>query len=75
MLSWGMVTVVASLFLYFVVAGLASNKANTPPDEAARDAILPLLILQGVILMVMGTGAVAGGMARERTYRLLDYQR
>lgn len=75
MLSWGLVTVVSSLFLYILVYGNAIKNANTSPQEAAREAILPLLIMQGVILMVLGTGAVAGGMARERTYRLLDYQR
>ena len=75
-ISWGLVTIVASTFLYVMVAkNLTRHGPNIPPVEAAREAIIPLLILQGVILMIMGTGAVAGGMARERTYRLLDYQR
>ncbi|MBX2850171.1 MAG: hypothetical protein KTR15_00330 [Phycisphaeraceae bacterium] len=75
LLSWGIVTIVASMFLYILVSGNAIKFDNVTPAEAARDAILPLLIMQGLILMVLGTGAVAGGMARERTYRLLDYQR
>ncbi|MFK7789739.1 MAG: hypothetical protein AB8C95_09645 [Phycisphaeraceae bacterium] len=75
MFSWGIVTIVASMFLYILVSGNAIKFDNVSPQEAARDAILPLLIMQGLILMVLGTGAVAGGMARERTYRLLDYQR
>jgi len=75
MASWGLVTVVASTFLYLAVSGNAMKFGNTTAQEAAREAILPLLIMQGLILMVLGTGAVAGGMARERTYRLLDYQR
>lgn len=75
MLSWGVVTVVASMFLYILVSGNAVRFDNVSPQEAARDAIPALLIMQGLILMVLGTGAVAGGMARERTYRLLDYQR
>lgn len=75
-ISWGLVTIVACTFLYIVVAkNIAERAPNTTPAEASREAIVPLLILQGIILMVMGTGAVAGGMARERTYRLLDYQR
>jgi len=37
--------------------------------------MLPLIIMQGVILMVLGTGAAAGGIARERSDRLLDYHR
>lgn len=75
MFSWGIVTIVASMFLYILVSGNAIKFDNVSPQEAARDAILPLLIMQGLILMVLGTGAVAGGVARERTYRLLDYQR
>lgn len=75
LLSWGIVTVVASMFLYILVSGNAVRFDNVSPQEAARDAIPALLIMQGLILMVLGTGAVAGGMARERTYRLLDYQR
>ena len=72
LLTWGLVTIVASMFLYILVSGNAIKFDNVTPEEAARDAILPLLIMQGLILMVLGTGAVAGGMARERTYRLLD---
>ena len=75
LVSWGIVTIVASTFLYILVSGNAIKFDNVAPQEAARDAIPALLIMQGLILMVLGTGAVAGGMARERTYRLLDYQR
>jgi hypothetical protein len=75
LVSWGIVTIVASMFLYILVSGNAIRFDNVTPEEAARDAIPALLIMQGLILMVLGTGAVAGGMARERTYRLLDYQR
>jgi len=75
LVSWGVVTIVASMFLYILVSGNAIKFDNVTPQEAARDAIPALLIMQGLILMVLGTGAVAGGMARERTYRLLDYQR
>lgn len=82
-LTWGIVTIVGATFFYMFFAGnlqqisiFSNGQVNTlSPEEAARDAIPPLLIMQGLILMVLGTGAVAGGMARERTYRLLDYQR
>jgi len=74
-LSWALVTIVASSFLFIIVYGNAVKNGSVTQAEAAREAIFPLLIMQGVILMVLGTGAVAGGMARERTYRLLDYQR
>ncbi|MEM9108628.1 MAG: hypothetical protein AAGC72_01240 [Planctomycetota bacterium] len=83
LVSWFVVTVVGSTFFYMFFAGnlqqisfISGGATRTiSPQEAARDAIPALLIMQGLILMVLGTGAVAGGMARERTYRLLDYQR
>lgn len=74
-LSWAAVTLVASTFIYIFFSENLNQHSNMTPAEASREAILPLLIMQGIILMVLGTGAVAGGMARERTYRLLDYQR
>jgi len=42
---------------------------------AARAALLPMLIIQGLILLFMGTGSVASGIAREKVDQVLDYQR
>ena len=36
---------------------------------------MPIFFVQGVILMFMGTGAVASGIANERDSGVLDYQR
>ena len=74
-ISWAMVTVVVSTFIYIFFSENLDQHSNATAQEAAREAILPLMVMQGIILMVLGSGAVAGGMARERTYRLLDYQR
>lgn len=43
--------------------------------DAARSAILPLLIFQWVILFILGTAQVAGGMTAERDEGVIDYQR
>ncbi|MEM1354203.1 MAG: hypothetical protein AAGH88_04890 [Planctomycetota bacterium] len=75
LLTWAAVTVVAATFLYSLVYWNTTQHGNTTPDAASRAVIVPLMVMQGVILMGLGTGAVAGGMAKERTYRLLDYQR
>ena len=40
-----------------------------------RAALIPLLILQALILFVLGTGQVAGGMTAERDEGMVDYQR
>ena len=42
---------------------------------AARSALMPMLVLQGVILFVFGTAQVAGGMTAERDEGVIDYQR
>lgn len=40
-----------------------------------RMAIIPLLGIQALILFLMGTGQVAGGMTTERDEGMVDYQR
>lgn len=85
-MSSALITLTIAGFLYVMV--YVTQTTNTPlPDDAtpedvaklsrfaARSAIVPLIVLQGVILMVLGTGAAAGGVARERSDRLLDYHR
>ena len=45
------------------------------PETAARSALLPLMIIQGIILLFMGTGNVASGITREKVDDVLNYQR
>lgn len=82
----GLVTLTLAIFVYIMVYSTVIQRiplaADASPQEkaqivkeSARAAIPALIILQGLILMVLGTGAAAGGIARERTDRLLDYHR
>ena len=43
--------------------------------DAERTPLIPLFILQGVILFLLGTGQVAGAMTAEGDEGVLDYQR
>jgi len=45
------------------------------PADAPRMGIIPLLVVQGLILFVLGTAQVAGGMTAERDEGVIDYQR
>jgi len=45
------------------------------PHMHQRMALLPLLAIQALILFVIGTGQVAGGMTTERDEGMVDYQR
>ena len=75
-------TLSVALLLMVLIAGfmvaLASSvgvRARQTPMDAARGAIIPLLVLQGVVLFVLGTAQVAGGMTAERDEGVIDYQR
>ncbi len=70
------------LLLTVLIAGFIVAMANSialhsrmNPADAARTGIIPLLMLQGVILFVLGTAQVAGGMTAERDEGVIDYQR
>jgi hypothetical protein len=61
----------------FIVALTHSIGTRTQASvvDAARPAVIALLVLQSVILFVVGTAQVAGGMTAERDEGVIDYQR
>ena len=70
------------LLLFVLVSGFIVAMANSiggrfgaDPIGNARNAIIPLLVLQGIILFILGTAQVAGGMVAERDEGVIDYQR
>ncbi len=73
----GVTLLVFVLLAGFIVALVSSigvrNHEN--PADAARTGIIPLLVLQGLVLFVLGTAQVAGGMTAERDEGVIDYQR
>jgi hypothetical protein len=50
-------------------------RTHADPSDAARAGLIPLLVIQGIILFVLGTAQVAGGMTAERDEGVIDYQR
>jgi hypothetical protein len=69
-----LITVLLAGFIVALVHSIGVRTGETPAD-AARVAIIPLLILQGLILFFLGTAQVAGGMTAERDEGVIDYQR
>jgi len=67
-------TVLVAGFIVALVNSIGVHMGADPVD-AARTAIIPLLVLQCVILFVFGTAQVAGGMTAERDEGVIDYQR
>src|SRR5690606_12803963 len=45
------------------------------PETAARSIWIPLLVIQGLILMIKGTGSVSAGLIQDKIDQTLDYQR
>ena len=68
---------IAVLVAGFIVSITSSfgHRMLTAPMDSARHAIIPLLIFQAIILFVLGTAQVAGGMTAERDEGVIDYQR
>jgi hypothetical protein len=71
---WYLVTLIITTFVVTLMYTLQTN-GSTPPADAARSIWIPLLVLQGVILMVKGTGSVSAGLIQDRIDQTLDYQR
>lgn len=73
-LSWGLIALTVTAFISVVVY-LPAVERGVAPSNAAKLMILPLIVLQGIILMLLGTGAVASQLSIEREKGLLDYVR
>jgi hypothetical protein len=71
---WYLVALIASSFVVSITY-ITSTNFGVPPQTAARGLWLPLLIIQGLILMVKGTGSVSAGLIQDKIDETLDYQK
>jgi hypothetical protein len=71
---WLLLTVLAAGFPVAISVAIGVRGGLSPVD-AARGPIIPLLLLQGFILFILGTAQAAGGMTAERDEGVIDYQR
>lgn len=74
-LSWGTVVLTVTAFVSMAVYLTATQRELLSPEQAARSLLIPLIVIQAIIMMFLGTGSVASALSREREGRLLDYQR
>ena len=72
---WLTLTLIIASFIFFIVRTTALYRGELAVAEAERSPLIPLLVLQSIILFVLGTGQVAGGMTGEADEGVLDYQR
>ena len=73
----GLALLITVLIAGFIV-GMGNSigiRSHMAVADAARNGIIPLLVVQGIILFILGTAQVAGGMTAERDEGVIDYQR
>ncbi len=71
---WLLIVVLIAGFIVALVRSIGIRNGADPAD-AARTGIIPLLVFQSLILFILGTAQVAGGMTAERDEGVIDYQR
>ncbi len=72
---WMLLTLLISGFIFFFARWVSLYEAGMDVVDAERTPLIPLLIFQGIVLFLLGTGQVAGGMTAEADEGVIDYQR
>lgn len=70
-----LIVLIITGFVYAAFSSFGESRANLSPEDAARVPIIALLVVQGLILFLVGTAQVAGGMTAERDEGVVDYQK
>ncbi len=71
---WYLVAVIITSFSV-TMSYIVMVNSGIEADMAARRQWIPLLVFQGLILMVKGTGAVSSSLIQDKIDQTLDYQR
>lgn len=75
LLSWGIVTVTITAFVALLTYMTMTEQELASREDAAMAVIPGIIVIQAIVLMMFGTGAVAAGVSSEREDGLLDYVR
>lgn len=75
LLSWGAIWLTISTFVFLIIYTTMVEQEVSTKADAAKAALPGILVIQAIILMMFGTGAVAAGVSQERDEGLLDYVR
>jgi len=74
-LSWGAVTLTITTFVFIMIYRNVKEHEIGTMATAAKSTLPAIVIIQGILLMFIGTGAVASAVSQDRDQGLLDYQR
>lgn len=72
---WYALVLIGCAFAVSIVIVTETQRMGLELRDGARAALVPLVIIQGILLLFMGTGAVATGITKEKVEDVLDYQR
>jgi hypothetical protein len=75
LIAWCTVTVLITTLVFVGTYFTATERHIADPAAAARAAFVPVMFIQGFILILLGTGSVASGITVERMDGTLDYHR
>jgi len=75
MLTWGIIWLTLGTFVFLMTYITMVEQEVSSKADAAKAALPGILVIQAVILMLFGTGAVASGISKERDEDLLAYIR
>lgn len=70
-----LISVLIAGFIFFISRAIGMERANLSATDAERGALVPLLVFQCLIMFVLGTAQVSGGMTAETDEGVIDYQR
>lgn len=73
--TWGVVWITLATFVFLIIYLTMTEQGVSSKADAAKAALPGILVIQAIILMFFGTGAVAAGVSQERDDGLLDYIR
>lgn len=72
---WYLATLIITTFVVSITYLSQTNFAQIPGEFAARTLWMPLLVIQGLIVLLKGTGRTASGLVQDKLDQTLDYQR
>jgi len=75
LITWCSITLIVSGLVFASVYLTTTARHLADPAYAARATFVPIMWIQSIILMLLGTGSVASGLSIEREDGTLDYLR
>lgn len=70
-----LLTLLITGFVFSIAYTAVKFHSKADIVDTARTTFIPVLVIQALILFVLGTAQVAGGMVAERDEGVIDYQR